>query len=60
MPATSCAPRSATLIGFIETLRGPARDDAEAHSGFLAIMHEQATRMARLVGDLLVAVAHRG
>ncbi len=42
-----------TLIGFIETLRGPARDDAEAHSRFLAIMHEQATRMARLVNDLL-------
>ena len=42
-----------TLIGFIETLRGPARDDAEAHSRFLAIMHEQATRMARLVSDLL-------
>ena len=42
-----------TLIGFIETLRGPARDDAEAHDRFLAIMHEQATRMARLVSDLL-------
>ena len=42
-----------TLIGFIETLRGPARDDAEAHSRFLAIMHEQAMRMSRLVNDLL-------
>jgi two-component system phosphate regulon sensor histidine kinase PhoR len=43
----------ATLIGFIETLRGPAREDAEARERFLAIMHEQASRMARLVEDLL-------
>jgi two-component system phosphate regulon sensor histidine kinase PhoR len=42
-----------TLIGFIETLRGPAADDGEARSRFLAIMHEQANRMARLVADLL-------
>lgn len=42
-----------TLLGFIETLRGPARDDAEARERFLAIMHEQAARMARLVADLL-------
>jgi two-component system, OmpR family, phosphate regulon sensor histidine kinase PhoR len=43
----------ATLIGFIETLRGPARDDAEARERFLAIMHQQASRMSRLVEDLL-------
>ena len=43
----------ATLIGFIETLRGPAREDAEARERFLAIMHEQASRMTRLVEDLL-------
>ncbi len=43
----------ATLLGFIETLRGPARDDLEAHDRFLAIMHEQASRMARLIEDLL-------
>jgi two-component system, OmpR family, phosphate regulon sensor histidine kinase PhoR len=43
----------ATLAGFIETLRGPARDDAEARERFLAIMGGQATRMARLVEDLL-------
>jgi len=43
----------ATLTGFIETLRGPARDDAEAHERFLAIMGGQATRMTRLVEDLL-------
>jgi two-component system phosphate regulon sensor histidine kinase PhoR len=43
----------ATLIGFIETLHGPARDDAEARERFLAIMHGQASRMARLVEDLM-------
>jgi two-component system phosphate regulon sensor histidine kinase PhoR len=42
-----------TLTGFIETLRGPARDDPEARERFLAIMHEQAARMIRLVADLL-------
>jgi len=42
-----------TLLGFIETLRGPARDDTEASERFLAIMHEQASRMTRLVQDLL-------
>jgi two-component system, OmpR family, phosphate regulon sensor histidine kinase PhoR len=43
----------ATLTGFIETLRGPARDDAEARERFLAIMSGQAIRMTRLVEDLL-------
>ncbi len=43
----------ASLTGFIETLRGPAREDTEARNRFLAIMHEQADRMARLVDDLL-------
>jgi two-component system, OmpR family, phosphate regulon sensor histidine kinase PhoR len=43
----------AALIGFIETLVGPARDDAAARERFLGIMHEQAARMARLVDDLL-------
>ena len=42
-----------TLTGFIETLRGPAREDAEARERFLAIMHDQAARMIRLVEDLL-------
>ncbi|MFO7922009.1 two-component sensor histidine kinase [Rhodobacteraceae bacterium W635] len=41
------------LMGFIETLRGPARDDAEARDRFLSIMEDQALRMNRLVGDLL-------
>ncbi len=43
----------AALIGFTETLLGPARDDAAARERFLTIMHEQARRMARLVDDLL-------
>ena len=42
----------ASLTGFIETLRGPARDDAAARERFLAIMAEQAHRMGRLVNDL--------
>jgi two-component system phosphate regulon sensor histidine kinase PhoR len=42
-----------TLIGFIETLRGPAKGDLEAHERFLGIMQEQAGRMSRLVADLL-------
>jgi len=41
------------VLGFIETLRGPARDDATARDRFLSIMEEQALRMNRLVGDLL-------
>ena len=43
----------ATLSGFIDTLKGPARDDATARERFLAIMEAQATRMARLIDDLL-------
>ncbi len=42
-----------SLIGFIETLRGPAREDAEAQDRFLKIMEEQSHRMSRLVDDLL-------
>ncbi|MEQ6248071.1 ATP-binding protein [Sulfitobacter sp. HNIBRBA3233] len=41
------------LMGFIETLRGPARDDAAARERFLGIMTHEAERMNRLVGDLL-------
>jgi two-component system phosphate regulon sensor histidine kinase PhoR len=41
------------LMGFVETLRGPARDDAEARDRFLTIMESEAGRMNRLVGDLL-------
>lgn len=42
-----------SLIGFIETLRGPAHGDTEAQQRFLAIMAEQAERMQRIIGDLL-------
>jgi len=41
------------LLGFIETLRGPARDDADARDRFLKIMEHEATRMNRLIRDLL-------
>ncbi len=42
-----------SLAGFIETLRGPAREDAEARDRFLEIMQGQADRMRRLISDLL-------
>ncbi len=42
-----------SLLGFIETLRGPAENDAAARERFLAIMEEEARRMVRLVDDLL-------
>ncbi|GAB4226430.1 MAG: ATP-binding protein [Kiloniellaceae bacterium] len=42
-----------SLIGFIETLRGPAREDTDARERFLKIMEEQSHRMSRLVDDLL-------
>jgi len=41
------------LMGFIETLRGAARDDPAARERFLSIMEREALRMNRLVGDLL-------
>jgi two-component system, OmpR family, phosphate regulon sensor histidine kinase PhoR len=43
----------AALSGFIDTLQGPAKEDAKARERFLGIMHTQATRMARLIDDLL-------
>ena len=43
----------ASLVGLLETLTGPARDDTEARGRFLGMMHEEARRMARLVDDLL-------
>lgn len=41
------------LMGFIETLRGAARNDVKARDRFLDIMEGEANRMNRLVGDLL-------
>jgi two-component system phosphate regulon sensor histidine kinase PhoR len=43
----------ASIGGFVETLRGPARNDAAARDHFLQIMQEQTQRMARLIDDLL-------
>jgi len=43
----------ASLAGFVETLRTHAREDPQARDRFLAIMAEQAARMARLIDDLL-------
>jgi len=43
----------ASIAGFIETLRGPAKNDAKARERFLGIMEEQTGRMARLIDDLL-------
>ncbi|WP_372839503.1 sensor histidine kinase [Phaeovulum sp.] len=42
-----------SLLGFIETLRGPAKDDAQARERFLTVMAQEAERMNRLVRDLL-------
>lgn len=43
----------ASVIGFIETIQGAARNDPPAREKFLAIMLAQAQRMARLIDDLL-------
>jgi two-component system, OmpR family, phosphate regulon sensor histidine kinase PhoR len=43
----------ASLLGFIETLQGPARNDVVARERFLGIMADQARRMSRLIDDLL-------
>ena len=43
----------ASISGFIETLRGPARNDPAAREQFLQIMQSQTGRMARLIDDLL-------
>ena len=43
----------ASIIGFIETLRGPAKDDEKARDEFLKVIAEQAERMSKLLNDLL-------
>ena len=53
MRAMNCGTPLASLIGFIDTLRGPAVDDMPAQQRFLGIMAEQAARMNRLIDDLL-------
>jgi len=42
-----------SLIGFLDTLRGPAAKDEAAREKFMGIMHVQAERMSRLIDDLL-------
>lgn len=42
-----------SLIGFLDTLRGPAANDPAAREKFMGIMHAQAERMSRLIDDLL-------
>lgn len=42
-----------SLLGFIDTLQGPARNDNQAREKFLPLMRTQAERMRRLIGDLL-------
>ncbi|OHC75477.1 MAG: hypothetical protein A3H92_02035 [Rhodospirillales bacterium RIFCSPLOWO2_02_FULL_58_16] len=42
-----------SLVSFIETLRGPAKDDAEARERFLGLMEGEARRMTHLINDLL-------
>ncbi|MFC3713116.1 sensor histidine kinase [Sphingoaurantiacus capsulatus] len=43
----------ATIMGFIETLQGPASEDGPARKRFLEIMAREAGRMTRLIDDLL-------
>lgn len=43
----------ASLVGFIATLQGPARNDEKARDQFLAIMAKQAERMSRLIDNLM-------
>ncbi len=43
----------ASVLGFIETLQGAARNDEKARTEFLELMRSQAARMARLIDDLL-------
>lgn len=43
----------AAVLGFIETLQGPAKDDANARERFLKLMQTQAERMRRLIDELL-------
>ena len=44
----------ATVMGFLETIRGPAKDDQKSMSKFLGIMDKETIRMKRLIDDLLV------
>jgi len=41
------------ISGFVETLQGPARNDAKAREMFLGMMGKEVARMTNLVSDLL-------
>lgn len=43
----------ASILGFVETLQGPAKADEAARTRFLEIIAAQARRMTRLINDLL-------
>jgi two-component system, OmpR family, phosphate regulon sensor histidine kinase PhoR len=43
----------ASILGIVETLRGPARHDAKGREMFLELLAGEAARMTRLVDDLL-------
>jgi len=43
----------AAIVGLLETVRGPAREDADARERFLEVMAAEAARMTQLVEDLL-------
>jgi two-component system, OmpR family, phosphate regulon sensor histidine kinase PhoR len=43
----------ASILGFIETLRDEAGEDAATRDRFLKVMFDEATRMRRLVDDLM-------
>jgi len=43
----------ASLNGYIQTLRGHARNDEDVREKFLSIMEDQTERMRRLIDDLL-------
>ncbi len=43
----------ASILGFIETLREEAGEDAEVRARFLKVMDDEARRMQRLVEDLI-------
>ena len=48
-----------SLVGFIDTLLGPAANDTAAREKFLDIMRAQAARMSKLIDDLLSLEPHR-
>ena len=51
----------ATLIGYTETLREQAGEiDAATRERFLAVVHDEARRMQRVVEDLISLVTDRG